>query len=105
MHWTQVSFFPLTLDFSCQDGAGVGEGKPGADFLTQCRQGLSCQGLRLVACNDDHDDNIHHHHHNHHVDPHDNDGDDNEECGQGLFCHGPRLVMTLRKLLCDDENQ
>ena len=60
MHWTQVSFFPLTLDFSCQDGAGVGEGKPGADFLTQCRQGLSCQGLRLVACNDDHDDHIHH---------------------------------------------
>ena len=53
MHWTQVSFFPLTLDFSCQDGAGVGEGKPGADFLTQCRQGLSCQGLRLVASNDD----------------------------------------------------
>ena len=53
-------FFPLTLDFSCQDGAGVGEGKPGADFLTQCRQGLSCQGLRLVACNDDHDDYIHH---------------------------------------------
>jgi len=28
------------------DEAGVREGKPGADFLAQCRQGLSCQGLR-----------------------------------------------------------
>ena len=91
---TRVLFsFPLTPDFSCwQDGAGVGEGKPGADFLAQCRQGLSCQGLRLVACNDDDDVN----HHDHHVDHRDNDDDDNGECGQGLSCHGLRLSWSWR---------
>ena len=34
-----------------QDQVGVGEGKQAVDFLAQCRRGLSCQGLRLVACN------------------------------------------------------
>ena len=34
-----------------QDQVGVGEGKQAVDFLAQCRRGLSCQRLRLVACN------------------------------------------------------
>ena len=65
--------FLLPLDFSFQDEAGVREGKPGADFLTLCRQGLSCQGLRLVACNH------HHHHHHHDNDHHKHNGDDDDQ--------------------------